>query len=138
MKIKVHDIPGVGMTINKVVTPAELGLTEQDVICLSDLAVYAHIEKAEDVVIAGTEVAGKYRLECARCLEPIEMERTDQFQLYFDIDPTTEFINLGEDIRQELIVTISGVVLCGENCQGLCQGCGANLNREECRCQAPS
>ena len=135
MKIKVRDIPTDGLDISKVIPASEIGLTDEDCVCLTPLTIYAHVEKASDAVIATAEVKAKYRFDCARCLETIEADRDNEFQMVFEVDPTVEFVDLGDDIRQELLIAVTQVTLCSEDCRGLCMGCGANLNREKCFCK---
>ena len=43
-------------------------------------------------------------------------------------------INLSELFREEIILNMPAKNLCEENCKGLCDGCGVNLNAEPCRC----
>jgi uncharacterized protein len=59
-------------------------------------------------------------------------ERAYKFD--FEIDPENEFIDLGEEIRQEIIMANPPRVLCGKDCKGICPKCGANLNVEQCKC----
>ena len=43
-------------------------------------------------------------------------------------------LDLVDIIEQTLDFKIPASVLCKEDCKGLCQGCGANLNIEACSC----
>ena len=43
--------------------------------------------------------------------------------------------NLDEHILSDLILHFPSKVLCKEDCKGLCQFCGADLNESECDCQ---
>jgi hypothetical protein len=43
-------------------------------------------------------------------------------------------IDLVDIIEQTLDFKIPASVLCEDDCEGLCQGCGANLNIEACSC----
>lgn len=44
----------------------------------------------------------------------------------------TNAINLDKDVRDILILSIPGKILCRPDCRGLCVQCGANLNEEPC------
>ena len=134
MKIFLKDLPEIGLNIDKKIEAKELGLSEENFKCNTPLEIKARIEKADDAVLAKVQVKGTYELSCARCLEPVVSKRTDQFDLYFEINPTTEFIDFGEDVRQEMIITLSAVILCQEDCKGICPDCGTNLNKETCQC----
>jgi len=41
---------------------------------------------------------------------------------------------LDELLRQEIEAAFPIQVLCTDNCRGLCEQCGTNLNRETCQC----
>ncbi len=43
--------------------------------------------------------------------------------------------DLDELVREAFILNMDTKTLCREDCKGLCSGCGANLNREVCRCK---
>ncbi|MBI5475286.1 MAG: DUF177 domain-containing protein [Ignavibacteriales bacterium] len=51
------------------------------------------------------------------------------------ISPDTVSIDLSEDIRQALTVSVPLKLLCSEECKGLCRQCGTNLNNLICRCE---
>lgn len=102
-------------------------------------------------------VSGKLRACCDRCLENFETDIVTGFRLYLDFQPadqSQEEIELGEEdmgvdfvngdevdlasvAREQIHLALPMKILCNERCAGLCPGCGANLNREPCRCQGP-
>jgi len=134
IKIALRDIPDLGLNLDKKVTSDEIGLKDDNFQCLSPLRIKARIEKAEDAVLVKAQVEGQYEFACARCLETIQKDRSDRYDLYFEITPETEFIDLSEDLRQELIITLTGINLCRPDCRGICPDCGVNLNKRECDC----
>lgn len=135
MILKVKEIPRAGKKIDAVLKPEEIGVIENDLKVVSPVKVHGEVRRAQDAVIADVEVAAKYEFVCSRCLEPIVMERKDDFEVYFDIQPTTDTVDLGEEIRQEMLVTVSPIVLCKPDCKGLCPKCGENLNLNKCKCK---
>ncbi|MDL0173627.1 DUF177 domain-containing protein, partial [Clostridioides difficile] len=86
---------------------------------------------------------------CSRCLKEVEIPLEYSIQGFlvkeedYDEDEFEEFdpfifdgeeIDLIDIIEQTLDFNVPHKVLCSENCKGLCQVCGANLNEEECSC----
>lgn len=92
-----------------------------------------------------------YETQCARCLEPIhgtvtltaekpvaeekgltslENKDNDDYAQISD-----GMLDLVPPLRDEFLLSFPMRFLCKEDCAGLCAGCGANLNREVCRCQ---
>jgi len=135
MKIKVRDIPLEGIRFKETITADDLGFDEEGVEILSPLDVEVKVERAKDTLIVTGAIDGKYQIACARCLEPVEEERIDHFELFLEIGPKAEYIDLDEDIRQELVVDLAEIEFCSKDCKGLCVGCGKNLNKEKCTCK---
>lgn len=93
------------------------------------------------------------KLPCSRCSEevvfPLKVELEEEFLPAASeealsrannlLDGVFTFENdkviLDELLRQEIEAAFPIQVLCSTDCRGLCDHCGANLNREECRCQ---
>jgi uncharacterized protein len=98
------------------------------------------------------------RLNCGRCLVPFIHPMEVEFALTYTGDrpggPETidaearemdageagliyfqgEEIDLTEGIQEQVILSFPLRPLCRETCRGLCARCGADLNRERCRC----
>lgn len=108
-----------------------------------------------DVVV---ELAGRVRLRtrCASCLEPIAIElpvvfsqtlspapaRSQQLPEEIELDAADldaawfhgDVIELGDLLRQQIILALPMFPRCSPECQGLCPQCGANLNQVDCGC----
>jgi uncharacterized protein len=88
--------------------------------------------------------------ECARCLEDAAFQVEGEIEGYFILNPSQrdkemsddEFTAVGPDGVVDLAVPILAaiihelprVLLCREDCAGLCPSCGANLNDQTCGC----
>ncbi len=134
MKVKVKDIPRNGLKLDNTLSAEDLGLTDEEFKVATPLHVQGEVRKAEDSLVVDVEVEGKYEFTCARCLEPVIQKRVDDFKVYVDLDPQMDIVDIGDEVRQEMLVTFSPIVVCKEDCKGLCAGCGANLNLEKCKC----
>ncbi len=88
---------------------------------------------------------------CDRCLEKAEFDATgevDEYYLFNEPDPqmlgddedvvdfslvsADKTIDLTDALLSALVMETPFVVLCREDCKGLCPECGANLNEEDC------
>jgi len=65
---------------------------------------------------------------------PESPEDLQEFEEVQYLSPDTNIIDLGEDVRQFLILSLPLKILCREDCAGLCPVCGANRNRSSCSC----
>jgi len=43
-------------------------------------------------------------------------------------------VSFAASVRESLILAVPMKPLCEDDCQGLCQRCGTNLNRASCEC----
>lgn len=102
-----------------------------------------------EVIFRG-EVKTTLRHQCRRCLDPVKQRLDEEMTFVFSpqdelgsseadpetriIDPTDDEIDLGEAIREELILDIDRFAVCDPGCRGLCPLCGVNQNEEECDC----
>jgi uncharacterized protein len=45
---------------------------------------------------------------------------------------------LSDILAEQMLLILPMKVICRSDCRGLCPHCGANLNSEDCRCEARS
>lgn len=67
-------------------------------------------------------------------LEPPELKSDDLDDLlYINRKPMT--IDLGEMVRQEIILHFPLIPVCSSSCKGLCPVCGRDRNKVKCKCK---
>ncbi|MFM9905057.1 MAG: YceD family protein [Pyrinomonadaceae bacterium] len=94
-------------------------------------------------------------IDCVRCLEPVVKHIAVEFEDVFvdaaeeptvddvelagdDMDVsliTEDEIDIAEVVREQLILATDKIVLCREDCKGLCPKCGENRNLIDCKCE---
>lgn len=100
--------------------------------------------------------SGPFELQCARCLDPIPEHLQGDFDLIFRpfgadsgvgeraiSEEETEIgyydgsgLLLEDVVREQVLLSLPTRTLCQEDCKGLCQHCGQNLNGNDCHCEA--
>ncbi|MFC1475157.1 DUF177 domain-containing protein [Candidatus Zixiibacteriota bacterium] len=109
-------------------------------------------ESGEEYYCQG-EVRAIVSLECARCLTELKKNLTSQTDFIVcskeKYDKEKEIVDnedyafykgsdlnvdLGDIVRQALILEMTIKPLCSEDCRGLCPKCGVNLNEKSCSC----
>jgi len=135
IKISVRDIPSDGLEIAQSIPKEGIGLSSEEADIRSLLDVKARLEKVNNVIIANARIKAKFGFLCARCLEELYSIQEFSYKFDFEINPQIEYIDLGEEIRQEIILANPPKVLCSKDCKGICPDCGVNLNIEQCQCK---
>lgn len=89
----------------------------------------------------------QYLTECARCLAPVsgifslDFARTAAIKGSLQNEESDEYViiedgklDIDEQLVEELMLEFPMRFLCSENCKGICQKCGQNLNELDCGC----
>jgi len=134
MKIHIRQIKIEGLKLVESLSSEWIGLTRKDSIhFIVPVDIRANVTRGDDEVFVQIEADSRYECFCYRCLEDVENNWAANFTLSFEIDKHEEFIDISEDVRQELILNLPTRILCRDNCKGLCIDCGVNLNKQECQ-----
>lgn len=137
------DRPGATRSLDRHVTvPADFADELIDV--GPHVRVTAIIERVVDGLLVRGTVAAPARVACARCLtEGDEELRADVVEMFSarvgaedDVEPGYDIvdaiIDLDTLIRDALAAVMPVRPLCGPDCAGLCEVCGADLNVAPC------
>ena len=94
------------------------------------------------VQLFGTELLVRGRLEqdfdavCSRCGADFDFTtRVDDFTVSVEVDEKTEFVDLTDELRQSIILSLPSYPVCREDCRGICPTCAKNLNEGPCACR---
>ena len=134
IKVPVRDITSKGVDLRQIIPKEGIGLSDEEIDLRSPLTVNVHLEKVDDVVVADARVTVDHGYLCARCLEEFQRSETMEYHFDFPLEPGVEYVDVGEEIRQEMILSDPVKILCKDDCKGICPTCGANLNAEQCKC----
>ncbi|NIO17306.1 MAG: hypothetical protein GTN70_10010 [Deltaproteobacteria bacterium] len=159
MYICVSNIPPEGYQVQKGQTPGvELDFEGRELFPLDTLHV-TWVEfnvsiSGKDLILAGN-CGGDISYSCDRCGEHVTRNMDISFNKIFesyemlasggdhqlqreDLEITFfdgEGFYLEDVIYEHLVLSLPQQILCTDECKGLCQVCGMNLNRSSCSCK---
>ena len=88
-------------------------------------------------------------IPCDRCLEDVKYDLSIEVDKEINMDESDQerirsldelsyikdnSLDVERFIYNEILVHLPMKVLCSENCKGICNRCGANLNSQTCNC----
>jgi uncharacterized protein len=96
----------------------------------------------------------RFDTSCHRCLDPVAVPLNAEFDVvirrgidredarsdgaasedYITVAANEHEISLHPFIHENTVVNIPMLILCSEDCKGLCSVCGENRNRTQCNC----
>jgi uncharacterized protein len=118
------------------------------------VSVTGEVERHIATVGVKGNVSGSVEIDCTRCLQPVERP----LSIDFDVEYLTEgglgsggehevhtsdletdelpgnSLDLKHLAREQILLNVPEQFFCRENCKGLCEKCGENLNLVDCNC----
>jgi uncharacterized protein len=155
MKIKVSDIGNDGLSLNLSKEPSWLVIApdivsgEGGIRISSDFDIRLYVSKVLNEIHVEGQIGFSVVSPCARCLDRVESNLKPEINLtLLPYRPETEENEIGDYesydgneidlsgyLREIIAISLPVKVLCGEECRGLCQNCGVNLNLATCSCE---
>ena len=100
-----------------------------------------------DIVCLDMKIQYTFDGQCDRCAEDVkkdftinvnkiiveELQNEDDDENYIVVN--NQELNVDDLVREEVALNLPSKILCTEDCKGICQKCGANLNVNECNCK---
>jgi uncharacterized protein len=127
--------------------PSELELGEN---FRKEVGVDATLEKLATQFFLKAEIETAGTFECDRCLSEFEAPLSGSYRMYYVVEegghentdpaeiqiipPGSSVIDISDDVRQTILLSVPLKLLCSERCEGLCPQCGRNLNTDPCSC----
>ena len=140
---QISKAPGSRRQVSFTGTLPDLEVSASRVPAGEPLQVDAMLESvSEGILVTGT-VKTRFEGECRRCLGQAAGELVVSFQELCTEEPTDEetyplspdILDLAPLVHDACILALPLAPLCEEGCLGICSGCGANRNFEQCSCE---
>ncbi|HUT69428.1 MAG TPA: DUF177 domain-containing protein [Desulfatiglandales bacterium] len=156
MKIDLTNIPSEGKEFNFRFDKdwRKTDLEEERILGLgAPLSAWIKIQPVGKRITIGGSVSTSLLLHCDRCLEPYSWDLSKDFRIFLSLSPFNggvdvelseadlnlefiqgNFLELGQVIKEQIILSLPMKTLCSAECKGLCATCGSNLNVKTCSC----
>ena len=112
------------------------------------------IEKHIAAVKVKGGIAGTVEIDCTRCLQPVQRPLSIEFDVEYltegglgrdgehevhssdlETDELQEnSLDLNHLAREQILLNVPEQFFCKDDCKGLCERCGENLNLVDCKC----
>jgi uncharacterized protein len=115
-----------------------------------DVIIDTTLDKTGNQLLLKATIRAAGTFECDRCILQFKRMLESSYQMYYvtegaehgQVDPSEiqiipaglNVIDIAEDVRQTILLSVPLKLLCSDSCEGLCPHCGANLNTERCTC----
>jgi len=157
MKVQLTAIPTEGLEIQTEIDPASLDIEDSRLKVSEPIRLQCRLVLMEKTVFVSGDADAPTVLQCVRCLCDVPFRLRPLFQLtlqpkkkdaakspgeYHELHReemdenfySGEEIELGELVREQLLLAVPAYPLCRTDCRGLCPYCGTDRNQTVCRC----
>lgn len=147
MYININDLnnkKNASKVIEVSIKPGDIFIGNSEVKADTEIVFSGNASKVEDIIYLDGNLSGVLTLVCSRCLEEFKYPLYTEVHEKFSAVPNDEddliifvdsdIINLNELIENNILMSLPIKKLCSEDCEGLCQTCGSNLNKKTCNC----
>ncbi|MBO8130927.1 MAG: DUF177 domain-containing protein [Candidatus Marinimicrobia bacterium] len=147
MIIRLNSLKEGYQEITMPVNISEIDIIEEEFIY--PVSITLKIEKFKSQINIHGTLHTELDLVCDRCLEHFKYKIDPEFIVIFKISPNKKYdmadeikiispfennLDITQDIKDSLLLSIPMKKLCHPDCKGICPGCFVNLNYEECKC----
>jgi uncharacterized protein len=156
MRIEVENLKEMAEAFSHSYAPGEVELEDEGARLVAPAEVQGSASvKGEEVRVRG-KIVTEVELLCDRCAAPSRAPLEVEFDTRFipqasaagesdNVELLAEdlglaayegdAVDLDELVREQILLALPSRSLCREDCKGLCQKCGANLNAGDCSCE---
>jgi len=155
MKIDLKRTDSAPVAFDLKIDPGEIDLESDLARVTGAVNVAGNVSNGEGITIIEAEVSAPLVIDCSRCLKEIPETRELAFRTAYalseDLEEEQEVeldlddlelsiseedeVDLVEIIREQSILNLPAHPLCSEDCKGLCEGCGGDLNKVSGNCK---
>ena len=155
MRIELENLEGGKGDFAHVYQPEDLNQVDERIQLIEPATVTGKVRLAGNEVFVNGHVETRAQVECDRCLKPVELPVSADFELEYitgaDYESTSavaelteaelsvavfdgEAIDVDEIVKEQILLAVPTRMLCREDCKGICPECGKDLNTGECQC----
>lgn len=135
MKIAVERIKSEPTSIQEDILAKEWEMDSDDIKFINNIHIGCSFTAIHQEILVDADITAERKIICSRCLENVEQTLEQKFIRSYNRDDLGEYLDLDEDIREEIVMNFPMKILCGPECKGICSHCGTNLNIKNCECK---
>jgi uncharacterized protein len=156
MIFEIEEIPEKGLNLDVLEGKEHFGIDQSDCALTDCVKVFGKLTKIEREICFAGNVEALLLVTCTRCLKPFPLHVKNKVQAHFvprakqyspgsdvEINETDiekeiyeeDRIDLHGTIRDQILLEVPLILLCQENCKGICPKCGNDINSDPCKCE---
>src|SRR5687767_7400889 len=154
VRIELENLEGSKGDFAHVYQPEELNPVDERITLTEPANISGLVKLSGNQVFIEGHVDTRAQVECDRCLQPVDVPVSTDFELEYipgsDYEASGaaalteaelsvsvfdgEAIDVDEIVKEQIVLAVPTRMLCREECKGICPECGIDRNTGECKC----
>ncbi|MBN3040011.1 MAG: DUF177 domain-containing protein [Candidatus Omnitrophica bacterium] len=134
MKVAVEKISSEPLRLEQEIAPGLWDVDSYDIVFADPIHIAADFLMKPGQIQVEARITTQRLITCSRCLEKTKQGIDYKFIKTYNLDSLGEYLDIDQDLREEILINFPMKVLCKPDCKGLCPDCGVNLNIKKCNC----
>ncbi|MCM8831767.1 MAG: DUF177 domain-containing protein [Candidatus Omnitrophica bacterium] len=134
MKIAVAKIKDKELEFTEEINAKDWDMDSEDIKFVDNIILISKFLRLGKEILVNVAVNTRRMIICSRCLQEVGQTVWQNFKLNYDVNTLEDYLEIDNDVREEILLNFPMKVLCRPDCKGLCPRCGVNLNFDNCNC----
>lgn len=136
LTVSFHTLPPEGLKREGEVTAQEMEMvSDKEVTFCQPIVFNLRLSPMNEGVLCRGKAKTEVKRDCDRCLESfLQNVHAPDICIFKEVQDE-DYIDLTDDLRDDILLALPQRAVCQEDCLGLCPECGCNLNMNECDCE---
>jgi uncharacterized protein len=106
----------------------------EDIHSYKDIEYKLNVSLVNDSILVKGTAKTVFKARCGKCLNLFNLKVCCKDICHLYESNNNNKIDLTEDIREDILISLPHKIICSDSCKGICFTCGKNLNLEKCAC----
>ena len=154
VRIELENLEGSKGDFAHVYQPEELNPVDERIRLTAPVNVSGQVRRSGNQVFVEGHVETRAWVECDRCLQPVDVPVSAEFELEYITGSDYESsqaaaltedqmsvavfdgaaLDVDEIVKEQVVLAVPTRMLCRDECKGICPECGIDKNTGECKC----
>jgi uncharacterized metal-binding protein YceD (DUF177 family) len=135
LKFNFNQLERGELRFNGSASSSYFALSDDDLVKFGELSYDIAVARISGGAIMSGNISVLTTMHCVRCLKTFDhVIVLKDINHFYEMNAEREF-DLIPDLREDILVALPLKMICEEDCKGLCQICGADLNSGACACK---
>ena len=120
MKVKVEKISDKAIEVEEEIPASSWDMDSADIVFVNSIHLKCKFLRIWEEIVVETLVITQREIVCSRCLNQVRQTIEQNFKNTYKLNELGDYLEVDNDIRENILISFPMKVLCKEDCKGIC------------------